>query len=85
MVVEGHPCAFLYEKQYKAVVLAVDAVDGHSIQIALEVVRAVTLALNAHLLRGQGLHAVDHVLAAGVRNCSVEERTMAGALLGGKT
>ena len=46
---------------------------------------AVTLAVNAHLLRSHGLHARDHVLAARIRYCPIEEGAMAGALLCRKT
>ena len=67
MVVERHPRALFYKEEDKPVILTVKTVNCHSIQIALEVVRAVTFAIDAHFLRGHRLHTVDHVLAAWVR------------------
>ena len=71
MIVEGHSRTLFDEEEDKTVILAVKAVNCHSIQIALEVIWAITSAVDAHLLRRHRLHTSDHVLAARIRYSAV--------------
>ena len=66
VVVKWHTCSLLYEKEDEAVVFGVQAVNCHSVQVALEVVRTVALTGDAHLFRCHGVHTFDELLAAGI-------------------
>ena len=61
MIVQGHPCAFLDEKEDQAVVIV--AFNGDSIQVWLEVI-GIVRSWDTQLFLSDVIHALDKTLEA---------------------